>query len=133
WTISNFRFLLEETPESIRSPNFSIGADNKWCLTVHPKGVDEESADYLSVYLAFLSCPKSHVLAKFQFWIMTSLPSSARAMFEHDMGDSKKDCVELHDLEPQVVKAIMGFIYTGKAPDLDSMADALQAAADKYG
>ncbi|OBS67776.1 hypothetical protein A6R68_03683, partial [Neotoma lepida] len=27
----------------------------------------------------------------------------------------------------------MGFIYTRKAPDLDSMADVVLAAADKYG
>ncbi|OBS73599.1 hypothetical protein A6R68_15861, partial [Neotoma lepida] len=55
-----------------------------------------------------------------------------RAMFEHDMEESKRNRVEIHDLEPQVVKAMMGYIYTGKAPDLDSMADVVLAAADKY-
>ncbi|KAL6030100.1 hypothetical protein STEG23_037764 [Scotinomys teguina] len=56
-----------------------------------------------------------------------------RATFEHDMVESKRNRVEIHDLEPQVVKAMLNFIYTGKAPDLDSMADANLAAADKYG
>ncbi|XP_059109542.1 speckle-type POZ protein-like [Peromyscus eremicus] len=56
-----------------------------------------------------------------------------RAMFQHDMEESRKNRVEIPDLEPQVFKAMMGFIYTGKAPDLDSMADAVLAAADKYG
>ncbi|XP_059104721.1 speckle-type POZ protein-like [Peromyscus eremicus] len=56
-----------------------------------------------------------------------------RAMFQHDMEESRKNRVEIPDLEPQVFKAMMGFIYTGKAPDLDNMADAVLAAADKYG
>ncbi|KAL6030370.1 hypothetical protein STEG23_034375, partial [Scotinomys teguina] len=56
-----------------------------------------------------------------------------RAMFEHDMEERKRNRVEIHDLEPQVIQAMLDFMYTGKAPDLDSMADALLAAADKYG
>ncbi|XP_052587420.1 speckle-type POZ protein-like [Peromyscus californicus insignis] len=244
WTISNFRFIVEEITESFRSPTFSIGANDNWCLRLYPKGIDEVSADYLSVNLLLLSCPKSHVWAKFQFWIISAegekmqtmrsprafrfmsglgygfkkyilrdfllshaphlLPDDQltllckvsvvqdsfsisdqnrkpgiqvprctladelgelwensrftdcclvvagqefqahkailaarspvfRAMFEHDMEESRKNRFEIPDLEPQVFKAMMGFIYTGKTPDLDSMADVLLAAADKYG
>ncbi|XP_059120854.1 speckle-type POZ protein-like [Peromyscus eremicus] len=244
WTISNFPFIAEEMLQSITSPTFSIGANDKWCLRVHLNGVDEQSADYLSVYLVLLSCPKSRVWAKFQFWILSAegektkvtksprafrfvpgqdwgykkfilrdfllshafwiLPDDQltlfckvsvaqvslslsdqnkkpgilvprctladelgelwknsqftdcclvvagqefwahkailaarspvfRAMFQHDMEESRKNCVEIPDLEPQVFKAMMDFIYTGTAPDLDSMADAILAAADKYG
>lgn len=39
--------------------------------------------------------------------------------------------VEISDVEPDVFKEMMGFIYTGKAPNLDKMADNLLAAADK--
>ena len=56
-----------------------------------------------------------------------------RAMFEHDMEESRKNRIEIHDLEPEVFKAMMGFIYTGKEPDLHNMADAVLAAADRYG
>ncbi|OBS69589.1 hypothetical protein A6R68_01870, partial [Neotoma lepida] len=56
-----------------------------------------------------------------------------RAVFQHDMEDSKRNLLEIHDLEPQVVMVMMDFIYTGKAQDLDSMADVVLAAADKYG
>ncbi|KAL6093491.1 hypothetical protein STEG23_030053 [Scotinomys teguina] len=243
WTIRNFHVIVEEGQESIRSPTFSIGDNDKWCLRVHPNGVDEESADFLSVYLVLLSCLKSPVWAKFKFWIIsaegeqTNVTSSQgafkfvanfdwgfkkfilrdlilshafwllpddqltlvckvstvqissstsdqnrkagieiprctlaeelgelwenslftdcclvvagqefrahkailaarspvfRAMFEHDMVEKKKNRVEIHDLDPQVVKAMMDFIYTGKAPDLVSVADALLAAADMY-
>ncbi|OBS73601.1 hypothetical protein A6R68_15863, partial [Neotoma lepida] len=30
WTISNFRFILEEMRERIISPTFSIGVNDKW-------------------------------------------------------------------------------------------------------
>lgn len=39
--------------------------------------------------------------------------------------------VEINDVEPEVFKEMMCFIYTGKAPNLDKMADDLLAAADK--
>ncbi|KAK7803442.1 hypothetical protein U0070_011917 [Myodes glareolus] len=244
WTIRNFRFILEEMRDSIRSPNFSIGGDDKWCLRVHPKGVDEESSDYLSVNLELLRSPKSPLTARFKFWIINakgeryepvttpkdcsflpgyqsgfkmfilrdflldhshgllpedqftllcmgilvpysySIPDESteqriqvpkgplgddlgklwknssftdcclvvagqefrahkailaarspvfRAMFEHDTEESRKNRIEIHDLEPEVFKAMMGFIYTGKEPDLHSIADAVLAAADKYG
>ncbi|XP_040597055.1 speckle-type POZ protein-like [Mesocricetus auratus] len=56
-----------------------------------------------------------------------------RAMFEHDMEESRTNRVEIHDLDPRGFKAMVGFIYTGKAPDLHNMADSVLAAADKYG
>ena len=33
----------------------------KWCLRVNPKGLDDESKDYLSLYLLLVSCNKSEV------------------------------------------------------------------------
>ncbi|XP_038561599.1 speckle-type POZ protein isoform X4 [Micropterus salmoides] len=245
WTINNFSFCREEMGEVIKSSTFSSGANDKlkWCLRVNPKGLDEESKDYLSLYLLLVSCPKSEVRAKFKFSILNSkgeetkamesqrayrfvqgkdwgfkkfirrdflldeanglLPDdkltlfcevsvvqdsvnisgqntmnmvrvpdcrlaeelgdlwensrftdcslcvtgqkfqahkailAARspvfsAMFEHEMEESKKNRVEINDVEPDVFKEMMCFIYTGKAPNLDKMADDLLAAADKY-
>ncbi|KAG7255721.1 hypothetical protein CRUP_003580, partial [Coryphaenoides rupestris] len=40
--------------------------------------------------------------------------------------------VDISDVDPDVFKEMMGFIYTGKAPNLEKMADNLLAAADKY-
>lgn len=39
--------------------------------------------------------------------------------------------VEINDVDPDVFKEMMRFVYTGKAPNLDKMADNLLAAADK--
>ncbi|KAL7977193.1 hypothetical protein Chor_009142 [Crotalus horridus] len=208
WTINNFSFCREEMGEVIKSSTFSSGANDKlkWCLRVNPKGLDEESKDYLSLYLLLVSCPKSEVRAKFKFSILNAkgeetkamesqrayrfvqgkdwgfkkfirrdflldeangllpddkltlfceLPGECStglcqylrpefhehgearspvfsAMFEHEMEESKKNRVEINDVEPEVFKEMMCFIYTGKAPNLDKMADDLLAAADKY-
>ncbi|KAF6723394.1 Speckle-type POZ protein-like A [Oryzias melastigma] len=53
-------------------------------------------------------------------------------MFEHEMEESKKNRVDISDVDPDVFREMMGFIYTGKAPNLEKMADNLLAAADKY-
>ncbi|XP_051054954.1 speckle-type POZ protein-like [Phodopus roborovskii] len=247
WTISNFRFCLERKQGThIRSPTFSSGSNDthKWCLKVHPNGVNEESKDYLSVYLGLLSHPKSPVWASFQFWIINAEREKSqvmksptyfrflqnqhwgfkkfihrdfllswepwlleqnelslqcqvtvvqdsfhiseesptpkiqvprctmadelgelwenslfadcclvvagqefrahkailaarspvfRALFQRDMEESRTNRIEILDLEPHVFKAMMCFIYTGKAPDLHNMADTVLPAADKYG
>jgi len=39
--------------------------------------------------------------------------------------------VEINDVDPEVFKEMMRFIYTVKAPNLEKMADNLLAAADK--
>lgn len=39
--------------------------------------------------------------------------------------------MEINDVDPDVFKEMMRFVYTGKAPNLDKMADNLLAAADK--
>ncbi|XP_057192526.1 speckle-type POZ protein-like A isoform X3 [Triplophysa rosa] len=266
WTINNFSFCREEMGEVLKSSTFSSGPNDKmkWCLRVNPKGLDDESKDYLSLYLLLVSCPKSEVRAKFKFSLLNAkreetkamesqrayrfvqgkdwgfkkfirrdflldeanglLPDdkltlfcevsvvqdsvnisgqsnmnmlkvpecqlsddlgnlwecsrftdcslyvggqefkahksilavwpyverssyhltdrfitflAARspvfnAMFEHEMEESKKNRVDISDVEPEVFKEMMGFIYTGKAPNLEKMADSLLAAADKY-
>ncbi|NXD46370.1 SPOP protein, partial [Copsychus sechellarum] len=177
------------------------------CLRVNPKGLDEESKDYLSLYLLLVSCPKSEVRAKFKFSILNAKGEETKAMESQrayrfvqgkDWGfkkfirrdflldeangllpddkltlfcevspalgassgnpavpgrscspgqiqqcqagpvvlgkssSAKQNRVEINDVEPEVFKEMMCFIYTGKAPNLDKMADDLLAAADKY-
>jgi len=45
--------------------------------------------------------------------------------------DVPQNRVDISDVDPDVFKEMMGFIYTGKAPNLEKMADNLLAAADK--
>ena len=245
WTISNFSFCREEMGEVLKSSTFSAGQNDKlkWCLRVNPKGLDDESKDYLSLYLLLVSCNKSEVRAKFKFsilnakreetkamesqrayrfvqgkdWgfkkfirrdflldesngllpddkltlfcevsvvadsvnisgqsnavqfkvpdcrlsddfgglfesssfadvtlscngrefachkaVLTSRSNVFSAMFEHDMEESKHGRVEVKDVDPDVMAEMLRFIYMGRAPNLDSMAAELLAAADKY-
>ena len=50
------------------------------CLRMNPKGLDEESKDYLSLYLLLLSCNKSEVRAKFKFSILNAKREETKAM-----------------------------------------------------
>ncbi|EPQ11801.1 Speckle-type POZ protein B [Myotis brandtii] len=153
WTIGNFSFCRQEVGEVIQSSTFSSEANDelKWCLRVYPKGVGEESKDYLSLYLILLSCPKSEFWAKFKFSILNSKGEVTKAVKSQgaysfvqgkDWGFKKfirRDVLldEDNSLLPDdkltlLCEEMMCFIYTGKAPNLDKMADGLLAAADKY-
>ena len=52
-------------------------------------------------------------------------------MFEHDMEEKKHGRVDIMDVDHEVMREMLRFIYTGKAPNLDKMADDLLSAADK--
>lgn len=245
WTINNFSFCKEEMGEVIKSSTFSAGGNDKlkWCLRVNPKGLDDESKEYLSLYLLLVACQKNEVRAKFKFSILNSkreetkamesqrayrfiqgkdwgfkkfirrdfllddtnglLPDdkltlycevsvvaesinhsgqmvtsqfkipdcrladdlgslfesgkfsdvilsvngtefnahksilAARsdvfsAMFEHEMEEKKQNRVEIVDMDESVLSEMLKFIYTGRSPSLEKMADDLLAAADKY-
>lgn len=53
-------------------------------------------------------------------------------MFEHEMEERKKNHVDITDVDHEVLREMLRFIYTGKAANLEKMADDLLAAADKY-
>lgn len=52
------------------------------CLRVNPKGLDDESKDYLSLYLLLVNCPKSEVRAKFKFSLLNAKREETKAMGE---------------------------------------------------
>jgi speckle-type POZ protein len=47
--------------EALKSSSFSANINDKlkWCLRLNPKGLDEESKDYLSLYLLLVAAPNS--------------------------------------------------------------------------
>lgn len=53
------------------------------------------------------------------------------AMFEHEMEERKHNRVAITDVDHEVLREMLRFIYTGKATNLEKMADDLLAAADK--
>ena len=64
--------------------------------------------------------------------ILASRSPVFAGMFRHiEMEESKQGIVQIKDLEPDVLKEMLKFIYTGKTSQLESMADELLSAADK--
>ena len=62
---------------------------------MNPKGLDEESKDYLSLYLLLVSCNKSEVRAKFKFSILNAKREETKAMGKsHDTGSNFDDYVD---------------------------------------
>ncbi|KAL3222422.1 hypothetical protein MRX96_004887 [Rhipicephalus microplus] len=55
-----------------------------------------------------------------------------KAMFEHEMKEKKQNRVEISDMDHEVLREMLRFIYTDQTPHLDKMAKDLLAAADKY-
>ena len=93
WTISNFSFCMDGIREKIISAKFSLEASDKveWCLRVHPNGSDEESRNYLSVYLVLVNCPKRQVRAKFEFWIKNSQGEKYQCMKSFNVHSFQKN------------------------------------------
>lgn len=52
-------------------------------------------------------------------------------MFAHEMEERKHNRVEIQDVDHEVLREMLRFIYTAKASNLEKMADDLLAAADK--
>ncbi|KAH9364555.1 hypothetical protein HPB48_017720 [Haemaphysalis longicornis] len=54
------------------------------------------------------------------------------AMFKHEMKENELDRVQITDCDFEVLNEVVDFIYTGRAPKLDEMAEEVLFAADKY-
>lgn len=70
--------------EALKSSSFSANPNDKlkWCLRLNPKGLDEESKDYLSLYLLLVAAPNSkcETRAKFKFSILNAKGDETKAM-----------------------------------------------------
>ena len=84
WTIHHFSFCREELGEALKSSPFSANGTEKfkWCLRLNPKGLDDESKDYLSLYLLLVAAPNSkcETRAKFKFSILNNKGEETKAM-----------------------------------------------------
>ena len=54
------------------------------------------------------------------------------AMFSHDMLESANKAVELPDIESDVLKELLTYIYTGEYPKIEELAESLIYHAEKY-
>ena len=64
--------------------------------------------------------------------ILTARSRVFSAMFEHDMKEKKQNKVEIPDMDHEVLREMLHYIYTGKISNIGNMAGDLLFAADKY-
>lgn len=75
---------------------------------MNPKGLDDESKDYLSLYLLLVSCPKSEVRAKFKFSLLNAKREETKAMGK----DILMYCVWVCKITPKKISC--SFFPSGK-------------------
>ena len=63
--------------------------------------------------------------------LVTKSPVIAK-MFECDLQESATSSIIVSDIEPEVFKEVLSFIYTNQVPNLSTMAAPLLYAAEKY-
>jgi len=64
--------------------------------------------------------------------ILSARSSVFRAMFQHDMRESKSNEIIIPDLDFNTVKDMVRYVYSGRVSDLPDKSDLLLSAADKY-
>uniref|UniRef100_A0A0K0FD85 Speckle-type POZ protein-like (inferred by orthology to a human protein) n=1 Tax=Strongyloides venezuelensis TaxID=75913 RepID=A0A0K0FD85_STRVS len=99
YTIENFSLRPEKTGEKIISPTFVVGCEERseWCLHIYPNGDNEESKEYVSVYLELLK-PNTAII-KYRFSIL------------NDKGEEKNifDCEDTGEFDYIVESYSWGF------------------------
>jgi speckle-type POZ protein len=86
----------------------------------------------ISGFLTFLLLNITSFILKVHKAMLACRSPVFAAMFEHGMAEARSDRVNIEDIDPEVLREMLRFMYTGSAPSLDRMADELLAAADKY-
>ena len=64
--------------------------------------------------------------------ILASQSPVFKRMFLVDMTEARKNSVEIFDIDPLVVSDMLAFLYSGMAPNLETLARGLLIAASKY-
>ena len=54
------------------------------------------------------------------------------AMFQSNLAEDQTNTLKIDDIEPDVFKEMLRFIYTDQVENVDALAEKLLAAADKY-
>lgn len=64
--------------------------------------------------------------------ILASQSPVFRAMFEADMKEKRSGIIEVSDVAPAVMSDLLTYLYTGSAPNLESLVNELLDVAGKY-
>ena len=95
----------------------------------------ESKEKYYDVTLA-LTCREDDNKTQVKFYahraiLATRSPVFAK-MFSHDVQESVTNTIELSDIEPEVLKELLTYIYTSESPNIKTHAASLLYHAQKY-
>ena len=64
--------------------------------------------------------------------VLASQSPVFRRMLESDMKEQRTNVIEISDIDEAVISDLLAYIYTGSAPNLDTLARELLNVANKY-
>uniref|UniRef100_A0A0K0F521 MATH domain-containing protein n=1 Tax=Strongyloides venezuelensis TaxID=75913 RepID=A0A0K0F521_STRVS len=72
WSIDNSSALRKKTGDFIKSPTFKSKTDDKvkWSLVLYPKGYEDKSSDYISIYLQLEEVDNIDVTTMWNFYVI---------------------------------------------------------------
>ena len=95
--------------------------------------IEEKGNKFTDVKISITGTDESSPVTFFAHKAILAVTSPVFAkMFEHDLQESATSCVTLSDIDPEVFKELLTYIYTDKAPQIQTMASSLLNAAEKY-
>lgn len=137
--------LLEKKNEFLANDTLTVGID----LTVYDNYVATNNKikpwkysgqrlcdDFKDLFVSKKKCDVVIKVGEENFYahklILISRSCVFEAMFSHDMKENKENEVTIPDINPKIFKKVLDFIYTDKVDDINSSAEELLEAADKY-
>ena len=64
--------------------------------------------------------------------VLASQSPVFKSMLETEMKEKKSSTIEISDTDPDVISAMLSYLYTGSAPNMETMAEELLIIANKY-
>ena len=114
----------------------SIQVEADILLVVNNTPLDHIHQDMLSLFKrevltdTIIKCQGKEV--KVHRAVLASRSPVFMAMFEADMKEKQSGVIEVSDITPEAMSDLVTYLYTGTAPNLNTLASELLEAAEKY-
>ncbi|TGZ45902.1 hypothetical protein DBV15_02707 [Temnothorax longispinosus] len=144
WTIKNFSLHCKLNTK-LKSPPFSEDVNKKvrWCLELHPEGIDNEIPEECKSDDAYKRLFKNSTFSDVTISVdgreiqahKCTLAEQSRvfsAMFETDMTEKRTSNVNTEDMDHKTIKEMPRFTHTGKAENVGITTDLLKQTSTNW-
>ena len=128
-------FLVKNTfdvIEEVNVPTCTILHDFSMLLTFDKKESKEKHCDMTLVVAHEEGDSPTQVKFYAHTAILATRSPVFAKMFSHDMQESVTNTIKLSDIEPEVLKELLTYIYTSESPNIKTHAASLLYHAQKY-